>query len=128
MRIVWSLISSVASVMGGLVAMALVLPLYRYIWEDRTWSPITWGGGYQLTGLSGWDRILFHVMFWCLALGTAAGAIVFSAWLARRLGGSTRVAVACTVLLIGLVGLPFISLVSAVFFCNWGAPFPTHCD
>ncbi len=128
MRIVWTLISSVAGVIGSLVAMTLVLIPYWYIWEDRTWTPVTWGGGYYRSGLSGWDLILFQVMFWCLALGTAAGAIVSSAWLARRLGGLAPGAVACTVLLIGLVWVPFVSLLSVGPFCNWGAPFPTHCD
>jgi len=127
-KVVWSLVASIASVAIGLTTSAATLFLYRYAWEQRTVSRLP-SGGYLHSHLSGWERTLFEVLFYCLALGAVAGTIALSAWLARRWGGSVGGTVACTLFLIGVVALPLLGLAS-VWNCGVvdGFPLSANCE
>ena len=128
MRVVWSLVASITSVVAGLVTLAPTLLLYRYIGDARI-------GGQDVYGYPtrrdfyDWELVLFEVVFFCSVLGAAAGTVAVSAWLARRLGGSMRGTIACTLFLLGVATWPLLIYASAV---NCGIihdfPLPFNCD
>ena len=128
MKVLWSLLSSVTSVAGALVILAPVLFLYREIGEARISGEDIYGY-HTKRDFNDWERMLFEVLFYCLVLGAAAGTVAISVWLSRRLGGSVRGTLACTLFLIGVAAYPLL-LYAAIVNCGFidGFPLPAACD